>query len=98
LTGPLDQEKLMMRLDKLVKDCGLLTEKIGLNLKGLKDLRDKVAHTGRIKITGAEAIEYLMPGVRGLQLILLRRLGYNGLINGIKNNWRTIDKIDEYFV
>jgi hypothetical protein len=98
LTGPLDQEKLMMRLDKLVKDCGLVTEKIGLNLKGLKDLRDKVAHTGRINITGAEAIEHLMPGVRGLQLILLRRLGYNGLVNGIKNNWRTIDKIDEYFV
>lgn len=98
LTGPLDQEKLMLRLDKLVKESGLLTDKIGLNLRRLKDLRDLVAHTGRINISGAEAIEHLMPGVRGLQLILLRRIGHHGLVNGIKNNWRTFDKLEEYFV
>lgn len=97
LTGPLDQEKLMLRLYKLIKESGLLTDKIGLNLKRLKHLRDLVAHTGRIDISGAEAIDYLMPGVRGLQLILLRRIGYHGLVNGIKNHWRTIDKLDEYF-
>jgi hypothetical protein len=98
LTGPLDQQKLMLRLDKLTKDCGLSTDKIGLNLRRLKDLRDLVAHTGQINMSGAEAIDHLMPGVRALQLILLRRLGYRGLVNGIKNNWRTFNEIDEYFM
>jgi hypothetical protein len=45
LTGPLDQEKLMLRLDKLVKESGLVTDKIGLNLKRLKDLRETWLHT-----------------------------------------------------
>ena len=78
MISPLDQEKLMLRLDKLIGQSGLRVEKIGLNLHMLKTLRDQVAHTGRIKIKGDDAIKYLQPGINGLQLILLRRLGYEG--------------------
>ena len=48
-------------------------------------------------MTGEEAIKLLEPGVKGLQLILLKKLGYDGLINDSKNNWRTMDKLDLYF-
>jgi hypothetical protein len=95
---PLDQEKLMLRLERLIKDSGLNTSKIKLDLKVLKDLRDQVAHTGRIKIKGSEAIKYLQPGINGLQLIILRRLGFDGMVKGEKDGWATIENIKEYFV
>lgn len=98
LTASLDQEKLMLRLEKLVTDSKLNTGKIKLDLKVLKDLRDQVAHTGRIKIKGSEAIKFLQPGISGLQLIILKRLGYDGKVNGEKNGWATIEDIKEYFV
>ena len=97
LTSPLDQEKLMLRLDKLIKVSGLITSKINLDLKRLKDLRDKVAHTGRIDITGREAIKFLQPGIKGLQLLLLKRIGYDGYVNGEKDGYVTRSKINEYF-
>jgi hypothetical protein len=98
LTAPLDQEKLMLRLEKLITDSKLNTTKIKLDLKVLKNLRDEVAHTGRIKIKGSEAIKYLQPGINGLQLIILRRLGFDGKVNGEKDGWATIEDIKEYFV
>lgn len=98
LTAPLDQENLMLRLERLVTDSGLNINKIKLDLKTLKNLRDQVAHTGRIKIKGSEAIRYLQPGINGLQLIVLRRLGFDGKVNGEKDGWATIEDIKEYFV
>lgn len=98
LISSLDQEKLMLRLEKLVKESGLLTEKINLDLRYLKNLRDQVAHTGRIQITGDKAVKYLLPGIKGLQLILLKRLGYDGKINSEKDGWHIVDDIRNYFV
>jgi hypothetical protein len=80
LTSPLDQEKLLIRLDKLVNESLLNPDKIDLDLKKLKDLRDLVAHTGRINIPGTDAIYLLQTGITGLQLILLKRLGYTGQV------------------
>lgn len=97
LTSSLDQEKLMLRLEKLVKQSRLLTEKINLDLRYLKKLRDQVAHTGRIEITGGKAVKYLLPGIKGLQLILLKRLGYDGKINSEKDGWYIVDDIKNYF-
>jgi len=98
LTTPFHQEQLMLRLDRLVTESRLNTSKINLNLKKLKNLRDQVAHTGRINIKGSEAIKDLQPGIRGLQLIVLRRLDYDGKVYGEKDGWRTIEDIKEYFV
>lgn len=97
LTSVIDQEKLILRLEKLVKESGLLAEKINLDLRYLKNLRDQVAHTGRIQITGDKAVDYLLPGVKGLQLILLKRLGYTGKINSEKDGWYIVDDIGNYF-
>lgn len=97
LTIPLDQEKLMVRIEKLIKESGLSTSRLNLNLKALKNLRDKVAHTGKISIPGRESIKILHPAIKGLQLILLKRIGYNGLIIGERDNWITFENINEYF-
>jgi hypothetical protein len=97
ITGPLEQEKLMIKLETLVGNFGLKISSINLDLKKLKNFRDEVAHTGRINTNSAEAVKYLQPGVMGLQLILLKKLGYDGLVYGEKDNWRTINKIAEYF-
>lgn len=97
LTLSLDQEKLVSRLDRLIAQSGLSIDRIDLDLKTLKNLRDQVAHTGRIKIKGDEAIKFLQPGIKGLQLILLDRLGYTGKVNGDDNGWCTIDDIGVYF-
>lgn len=98
LTSSLDQEKLMIRLDGLVRDSHLNTDKIKLDLRVLKNLRDQVAHTGRIGIEGSEAIKYLRPAVIGLQLIILRRLGFDGKVYGEKDGWRTINDVRDYFL
>jgi hypothetical protein len=97
LSISLDQEKLLLKLNKAIEQSGLLTDKINLNLRELKNLRDQVAHTGRISITGPDAYQFLKAGVKGLQLIILKKLGYSGLVYGEKDGWRTIDKIDIYF-
>jgi hypothetical protein len=97
ITSPLDQEKLMIKLETLIADFGLKIDSINLNLKKLKKFRDEVAHTGRINTRSAEAVKYLHPGVMGLQLILLKKLGYNGLVYGEKDNWIIINNISEYF-
>lgn len=93
----LDQEKLLLKLNKIVKQSGLKAEKIKLDLRVLKNLRDIVVHTGRINIDGPEAYSFLNPGVTGLQLIILKKIGYTGLVYGEKDGWRTITKIEEYF-
>ena len=97
LTSSLDQEKLMLRLEILIKDSGLKVSTLNLDLKRLKNLRDKVAHTGRINVVGQDVFELLQSGVKGLQLILLKRLEYDGLVNDAKDNWRTMENISNYF-
>lgn len=59
---------------ELVKETGIIAEKINLDLRKLKNLRDLVVHTGKINMTGEEAIKLLNLGVKGLQLILLKNL------------------------
>jgi hypothetical protein len=68
----------------------------GLNLRELKRLRDQVAHTGRIEIKGTEAIHIITPAITGLQIIILRFLGYSGKIISGKENCRTFDYITDF--
>jgi hypothetical protein len=98
LTSSIDQETLALRLNKLVVQNGVNAEKLGVDLRKLRNLRDQVAHTGKININGAEAIKYLQPAIRTLQLILLKRLSFEGLVYGEKDNFSTIEYIKEYFV
>lgn len=97
ISASIEQEKLLSRLNQLVRSASLNINTISLNLRELKNLRDTVAHTGRINIPGSEVIEILEPGVFGLQLILLKKLGYYGLVMGGKDGWRTFEKLESYF-
>ncbi len=97
LSSAFFQEKLISRLNLLVETHKLNKENIDLNLRKLKSLRDQVVHSGRITIPGKEAIKYLNPGIMGLQLIILKRLGYKGLVNGVENGWKTTKNISYYF-
>lgn len=93
----IEQEKLLSRLNNLITNQSLKAETISLKLRELKNLRDAVAHSGRINVPGSEAIEILEPGVFGLQLLLLKKLGYNGLVMSGKDGWRTFEKLESYF-
>lgn len=97
LTAPFERDKLVLHLEKLIDQYGLITDKINLDLKRLKLLRDKVAHTGRIPFKGQEVIEDLKSGVFGLQLILLRKLGFEGKIYGSQDGCRSVDELSAYF-
>lgn len=97
ILSSIEQEKLLLRLNQLVTNATLKTNTISLNLRALKTLRDAVVHTGRINISSSEAIEALEPGVFGLQLLLLKKLGYNGLVMAGKDGSRTFEKLESYF-
>ncbi|AKP51537.1 hypothetical protein [Cyclobacterium amurskyense] len=97
ILNSIDQEKLMAKYDKIIKESRLDPNKISLDFRSLKGLRDKVAHTGKIDLNSYSAHALLQSGVFGLQLILLKRLGYNDLIFAIENNSRKAKKFDDYF-
>lgn len=97
LTMTLDQERLISRLENLLTNSGLKYDELSLDLRKLKAWRDMVAHTGRIDAKGAEVVHDLIASVSALQLILLERIGYEGLVNGEANGWRTIRPMSEYF-
>ncbi|MCF8255551.1 MAG: hypothetical protein K9H61_03065 [Bacteroidia bacterium] len=97
ILASIEQEKLLLKLENLVSKANLNTKIISLDLRRMKNLRDKVAHTGRIGIPGNKAIEILQPGVFGLQLLLLKKLGYHGLVIGERNGWPTNQKLQYFF-
>ncbi len=94
ISSAINQEKLLTKLIELSNSYGLKIE--GLNLRELKRLRDEVAHTGRIEIKGTEAIHIITPAITGLQIIILRFLGYSGKIISGKENRRTFDYITDF--
>lgn len=93
---PINQEVLLSKLYKLADQEGLDYEQINLDFRALKNLRDKVAHTGIINIESKEAIKILEPAVKGLQIILLKKLKYTGKINYHRNGRKTMEEISNF--
>lgn len=93
----LNQEKLISRLDKFISESNFNEQTINLNLRELKKMRDLVVHQGKIGITGGQAIDILEPAIKVLQIIILKRLGYDGLLIDSINGWRVFKQIDDYF-
>lgn len=77
---PFKEKKTILKINELVLKYKLNEESFSLELKTLKTLRDQVAHNGRIDKPGAEVINIIEPSVFGLQLLLLKMLGYDGLV------------------
>ena len=60
-------------------------------------MRDSVVHQGKIDLAGENSIKIIEPAIKSLQIIILKKLNYSGLIIDSKDNWRTYIKIDNYF-
>ncbi len=96
IVSSIDQEKLMAKLYKLLIEFDINSSKLNLNLKELKRLRDSIAHTGKMDISGAKALNTLRPAVKGLQIILLLYLGYDGEIISEKDRWQTFETVKSF--
>lgn len=80
LTRAVDQQKLISRLENLVKKYQLDIAKLKIDFRTLISLRDQVAHRGKIDKKGYEVIDLMESAIKGLQIILLLALGYKGKI------------------
>ncbi|AHM60090.1 outer membrane receptor protein [Flammeovirgaceae bacterium 311] len=96
ITSAINQEKLLSKLKNLADQEELNCDKINLDFRALKSLRDKVAHTGRFDLKGVEALNILEPAILGLQIILLQRFNYSGKIIYYPNNWKTVEDISTF--
>ncbi len=96
ISSSINQEKLLGKLEGLTTRFQLNKSKLNLELKELKSLRDQVAHTGRINMSGKEALPILKSAIKGLQIIILDHLGYDGLVIYHKDGWRTFEKLEEF--
>ena len=111
ILSSLDEEINLIKLNRLISSHKLkIEEVVNLDLKKIKKLRDFVVHTGKITTSGIshdEAIFILLSGIQGLQLIVLKRLGYDDFVNGVQDNgidefgirdrWHKSDKLAFYF-
>ena len=98
VTSAIRQEKLLLKLERLTSMSNLDVASLNLDFRKLKSLRDQVAHTGKIKIAGEDAIGALESAIKGLQIILLMKLGYRGKIISSKDGWKTFVDISDYMV
>jgi hypothetical protein len=96
IVSAINQEKLLAKLFNLANQEGLDCEEINLDFRALKTLRDQVAHTGKIEIDGKEAINILLPAIKGLQIILLKKLKYTGRIIYYRDGQETIEEISKF--
>jgi hypothetical protein len=96
ISSSINQEKLISKLEGLTSKFSLDKSKLNLKLKELKSLRDQVAHTGKINISGKDAHPILESAFKGLQIIILDHLGYEGFVIYHKDGWRTFEKMEEF--
>lgn len=94
----LNQEKLISRLENFLSESNFNTNLINPNLRELKKMRDLVVHQGKMKTKGEDAILILQPAITALQIILLKKLGYDGLVKNSKNKFYVYNKIGDYFL
>jgi hypothetical protein len=82
--------KLKGQIEALADQLGLDLERIGMDLEQLRSARNAVAHRGTIDGADPSVIphhELLLNAQLGLQLVLLKKLGYTGYVKVIENGW-----------
>lgn len=95
-----DWPVLRQQIEELAAEFGVDLQILGLDIEHLKAARDSVAHS--ISLEGVAAPsgphhELLMCAQYGLQIILLRRLQYNGLVTYREGGWLTSKHISRLF-
>jgi len=93
----LDWEKLHNTLMKLINQYRLDYDKIGLDFKTLIKIRNDIAHYGqfRKKYTKEYLADLIFNNKLGLQILLLRELGYDKFIETHENKWKKTIRINE---
>ena len=92
----LSWDKSISKSRKLASKYHINLDAIKLDLRMLFDDRNSVAHSGRFKDYEEDRIPLIDSAVFGLQLILLRKLEYSGLVHTSENRWTTYKEIDEF--
>lgn len=97
ILSALDWEKLFNTLINLLKHYGLDHDKLGFDFKTLIKIRNDVAHSGQFRKNYPKdyLANLIFNNKLGLQILLLKELGYDGLIVSHVDNWKKIVKIDE---
>jgi len=94
----LSWDKSIAKAEQLASKYQINLEAINLDLKKLFNDRNSVAHSGRFEDYEEDRIPLIDSSVIGLQLILLRKLGYSGMIHTSENNWTTYKKVEEFLI
>lgn len=101
LTFPFEWPKLKRRMETLAGSVGLDSSKLGIDFEALKNTRDSVAHTGKmpqnLKRSGKEdAYQLFHAARRGLQMLILLKLGYSGRIIAEEGGYKTFMEIRHF--
>ncbi len=93
----LDWERLNSLLINLLNHYELDQEKLGFDFKTLIKIRNDIAHSGqfRKKYSKRDLIDLINNNKLGLQIVLLKELGYDGIIVCKIDKRETKIKIDE---
>ncbi|HTG67342.1 MAG TPA: HEPN domain-containing protein [Flavobacterium sp.] len=97
ISSSLDWEKATDSLTNFSNQYLLNTEKLKLDFKSLVKVRNDIAHSGlfRKKYTTEFIIDLINNHKLALQVILLKELGYDGLVVTRKNKWIAHAKMEE---
>jgi len=94
----LSWDKSIVKAEQLASKYQINLDAINLDLKKLFNDRNSVAHSGRFKDYAEDRMSLIDSAVLGLQLILLKKLGYKGMIHTSENGWTTYKKIEEFLI
>lgn len=95
--GALDWQKLRTTLMKLLSQYKINHNKLGLDFKTLIKIRNDIVHSGQFKEKYSKEVlaDLIFNNKLGLQILLLRKLGYDKFIETHKNKWRTTIQIND---
>lgn len=94
----LSWDKSIVKAERLALKYQINLETINLDFKKLFNDRNSVAHSGRFKDYAEDRMPLIDSAVLGLQLVILRKVGYTGLIHTSENGWTTYKKIEEFLI
>lgn len=90
----------LRQLEALADRYGIDREKFELDFKELKRVRDFVVHNGKLpddmNADTSRPYHIMQSALFGLQLLMLVKLGYNGLVAWHNQGWRTYSPIQDF--
>lgn len=97
ITFPFEWPLAKRQIESLAESGRIHLSKIGLDLEALKVTRDRVAHTGKMASDQKGDYKLLAAAQFALQLLLLAKLGYSGLIVTENKGYKDFVHIENFF-